>query len=87
MESTYNWYWLIDGLQEAGYEVVLAKPAGMEPYNGLKHADDKNDAYFIAELLRLGILPTGPIYDRKMRGARDLLRRRHLWSASAPRTS
>jgi len=30
VESTYNWYWLVDGLQDAGYRVVLANPAGME---------------------------------------------------------
>ena len=25
VESTYNWYWLVDGLQENGYRVHLAK--------------------------------------------------------------
>src|SRR3954464_11732145 len=49
VESTYNWYWLVDGLQDEGFPVVLANPAGMEQYNGLKHADDKSDAFFIAE--------------------------------------
>ena len=24
VESTYNWYWLVDGLMEAGYHVHLA---------------------------------------------------------------
>jgi transposase len=24
VESTYNWYWLVDGLQAAGYRVHLA---------------------------------------------------------------
>ncbi len=52
VESTYNWYWLVDGLQALKYPVVLANPAGMEQYNGLKHADDTNDAFFLAELLR-----------------------------------
>jgi transposase len=27
--------------------------------NGIKHADDANDAFLVAELLRLNILPTG----------------------------
>lgn len=76
VESTYNWYWLVDGIEDMGYHVVLANPAGMEQYNGIKHADDKTDAYFIAELLRLGILPTGHIYNRETRGVRDLFRRR-----------
>ena len=76
VESTYNWYWLVDGLQALKYPVVLANPAGMEQYNGIKHADDTNDAFFVAELLRLKILPTGHIYDAQLRPVRDLLRRR-----------
>jgi transposase len=55
---------------------LLANPAGMEQYSGIKHADDTNDAFFVAELLRLKILPTGHIYDAKLRPMRDLLRRR-----------
>lgn len=76
VESTFNWYWLVDGLQEEGYKVVLANPAKIEQYNGLKHADDTSNAFFIAEMLRLGILPSGYIYDPKTRSTRDLLRRR-----------
>jgi transposase len=78
VESTYNWYWLVDGLQERGYPVVLANPAKIEQYSGIKHADDQNDAYFLADLQRLNILPTGYIYDRQQRPVRDLLRRRML---------
>src|SRR5881397_519704 len=76
VESTYNWYWLVDGLRALNYPVVLANPAGIEQYDGLKHADDTNDAFFLAELLRLKILPTGHIYDAQLRPVRDLLRRR-----------
>lgn len=76
VEATYNWYWLVDGLQQDGYPVVLANPAGMKPYTGLKHSDDESDAFFVAELLRLNILPTGHIYEAKQRPFRDLLRRR-----------
>jgi transposase len=76
VESTYNWYWLVDGLQSLKYPVVLANPAGMEQYSGIKHADDTNDAFFLADLLRLNILPTGHIYDAHLRPMRDLLRRR-----------
>jgi transposase len=76
VESTFNWYWLVDGLQDAGYNVVLAHPTEMAQYNGIKHTDDKSDAFFLAELLRLGILPTGYICDRKWRSVRDMLRRR-----------
>ena len=76
VESTFNWYWLVDGLKAAGFPVVLANPAKIDQYEGIKHADDKNDAYFLAELLRLGILPTGYIYDPESRPVRDLFRRR-----------
>ena len=66
----------MDGLRARSYPVVLANPAQIEQYSGIKHADDKNDAYFLAELQRLNILPTGYIYDEQLRPVRDLLRRR-----------
>src|SRR5467141_4980799 len=78
VESTYNWYWLVDGLRALKYPVVLANPAAMQQYSGIKHADDTNDAFFLAELVRLKILPTGHIYDAQLRPVRDLLRRRLL---------
>ena len=76
VESTFNWYWLVDGLSQLGYPIQLANPARIEQYSGLKHADDKDDAYHLAELQRLKILPTAHIYDRQLRPVRDLLRRR-----------
>ena len=75
VESTYNWYWLVDGLMEAGYQVKLVNPAAVKKYEGLKHQDDTTDAYWLAHLLRLGILPTGTIYPRQRRGLRDLARK------------
>ena len=79
VESTYNWYWLVDGLTEAEYPTLLANPAAIEQYNGLKDADDDTDAFFLAHLLRLGILPEGYIYPKEERPVRDLLRRRTLF--------
>src|SRR4051812_9976665 len=76
VESTFNWYWLVDGLKAAKFPVELANPAKIDQYTGIKHADDKNDAFFLAELCRLNILPTGYIYDPELRPVRDLLRRR-----------
>ena len=49
VESTYNWYWLVDG----GYTVHLANPAAIKQYDGLKHTDDKWDTFWLAHLLRL----------------------------------
>ena len=76
VESTFNWYWLVDGLMEAGYRVHLANPAAMQQYNGLKFADDRSDARWLAHMLRLGVLPEGYIYPREQRALRDLLRKR-----------
>lgn len=79
VESTYNWYWLVDLLLENGYRVHLANPAGIQKDKGLKHSDDKHDAFWLARLLRLGILAEGYIYPREWRPVRDLLRKRgHL---------
>ena len=79
VESTYNWYWLVDLLMDAGYRVHLANPSAIQKYSGLKHVDDKHDAFWLAELLRLGILPEGYIYPKEERSVRDLLRKRgHL---------
>jgi len=78
VESTYNWYWLVDGLVDHEYPVVLAHPSEMEQYEGIKEADDLTDAAFLARLARLNILPTGYIYPKEDRPVRDLLRRRML---------
>ena len=61
VESTFNWYWLVDGWQGAGYPVHLANPAGIQPYRGLKYTDDHRDARWLAPWLRLGVLPEGYI--------------------------
>jgi transposase len=76
VESTYNWYWLVDGLMDAGYRVYLANPAGNQQYTGLKYADDHSDATWLAKLLRLGVLAQGFIYPKEERPLRDLLRKR-----------
>jgi transposase len=76
VESTYNWYWLVDGLQAAGYRVHLANTAAIKQYEGLKHSGDDTDAAHLAQLLRLGILPTGYICPPKERALRDLARKR-----------
>jgi transposase len=76
VESTYNWYWLVDGLMDAGYRVHLANPAGNQQYSGLKYADDHSDAAWLAKLLRVGVLAEGYIYPKEERPLRDLLRKR-----------
>ena len=79
VEFTDNWYWLVDLLMKEGYKVHLANTSAIQKYSGLKHADDVDDAFWLCEMLRLGILPEGHIYPREDRPVRDLLRKRsHL---------
>jgi len=76
VESTYNWYWLVDELMKAGYRVHLANTAAIRQYEGIKRTNDWTDAQWLAHLLRLGILSEGNIYPAEQRPVRDLLRKR-----------
>jgi len=76
VESTFNWYWLVDGLQEQGYNLQLVNTAAVKQYDGLKYSDDHHDAFHLAHLMRLDILPKRYIYPREQRAIRGLLRRR-----------
>jgi transposase len=79
VESTFNWYWLVDSLVDEGYKVHLANVCAIKQYQGLKYIDDKHDAFWLAEILSLGILKEGYIYPKEQRPVRDLLRKRsHL---------
>ncbi len=44
VESTYNWYFLVDGLMDAGYRVHLANTTAIKKYEGLKYSGDCADA-------------------------------------------
>src|SRR6266704_2018256 len=76
VESTYNWYWLVDGLMDKGHQIHLANTAAIQQYEGLKYTDDHSDARWLAHLLRLKVLPQGYIYPKEERAVRDLLRKR-----------
>ena len=76
VESTFNWYWLVDGLMDQGHRVHLANTAAIQQYAGLKYTDDHSDARWLAHILRLGVLPEGYIYPKEERAVRDLLRKR-----------
>ncbi len=85
VESTYNWYWLVDALMDHGYQAHLANPSAIQQYSGLKYLDDNHDAFWLANLLRLGTLKEGYIYPKEDRPLRDLLRKR--WHLVKLRTS
>ena len=77
IEATLNWYWLVDGLEEAGYKVKLAHTHGLHMITGAKVKTDPRDAFSLARLLRLDAIPEAYIYPKEQRPVRDLLRRRH----------
>jgi transposase len=76
VESTFNWYWLIDGLQEQDYSVHRVNTVAVKQYDGMKHRGDESDAKHLAHLLRLGLLPEGYIMPKDRRAMRDLARKR-----------
>jgi hypothetical protein len=91
VESTFNWYWLVDGLMEAGYQVQRVNTSAVRQYERLKYVDDRHDARWLARLLHLGILPTGHIYPRgdhkraTRASACGSIRRFSKWPADASR--
>ena len=74
IESTYNWFWLVDALQEKEFPVSLANPSQIHQYSGMKITTDKTDAFFLAELSRLKVLPKCWICAPEERATRELLR-------------
>jgi transposase len=76
VERTCDWYWLVDGLQEAGYDVCLAPTLGLSMITGAKVNTDRRDALALAKLLKAGMIPKADIYPQESRPIRDLLRQR-----------
>jgi transposase len=78
VESTFNWYWLVDGLRAAGFSVCLAHTLGLFMITGAKIKTDRRDAFALAKLLLAGVIPRAYIYPPETRPVRDLLRQRLL---------
>ncbi|HET9530546.1 MAG TPA: IS110 family transposase [Blastocatellia bacterium] len=76
VESTFNWYWLVDGLFSLGFDVCLAHTLGLSMITKAKVKTDRRDAFTLAKLLRDGVIPKAYIYPASTRPVRDLLRRR-----------
>ena len=77
IEATYGWYWAVDALLAAGFEVHLAHPLGMKALRKRKRVKtDPRDAYELANLLRLGSLPEAYIAPPDLRELRELVRHR-----------
>lgn len=79
VESTYNWYWLLDGLKKNKVLCHLGHALYIKRMCGNKHKNDPVDARGIADLLRTNKFPSAYDYPEEMRETRDLLRRRHFF--------
>ena len=77
IEATYGWYWAVDALLAARFEVHLAHPLGLKALRKRKRVKtDPRDAYELANLLRLGSLPEAYIAPPDLRELRELVRHR-----------
>ena len=77
IEATYGWYWAVDVLQAARFEMHLAHPYGMKAMRKRRRVKtDAVDAYELANLLRLGSLPENYIAPPELRELRELVRHR-----------
>lgn len=76
VESTFNWDWIVYGLEDKGYSVKLAHALGLKAIIWSKKKTDKWDAFTLARLLRVGMIPQAYIYPKDQRPLRDLLRER-----------
>lgn len=76
VESTSNWYWLCDLLNNHGIEIILAHAKYLKAIAYAKVKTDKIDSHTLAQLLRINMIPVAHQIDPSLRGLRDLMRAR-----------
>jgi transposase len=75
IEATYGWYWAVDALQEAGANVHLVNPSGLD-WGKRRVKNDYKDCQALLTMLRLGKLPEAWIAPPPTRELRELVRYR-----------
>lgn len=75
-ESTFNWYWFADFLEDHQLPFLLGHALYMKAIHGGKTKSDPIDSEKIARILRGGTFPVAFAYPRQDRATRDLMRRR-----------
>lgn len=76
VESTGNWYWIIDEIERAGHQAILVHAAKAKLMMGQINKTDKLDSTGLARLLRNGTLPSVWIPSVDIRDQRELPRMR-----------
>jgi hypothetical protein len=54
VESTFNWYWLVDGLEAAGFNVQLANTTAIKKYDDRHRDHGRPAAHHVEHRRRLG---------------------------------
>lgn len=76
LESTGNWYWMVDAMEQAGHHPHLANPSESKKRMSGSNKTDALDAKGLAILLYNGTLPESWIPPGELRDQRELLRTR-----------
>jgi transposase len=79
LESIGNWYWMIEEMERAGHQPMLAHAKKAKLMMGLTNKTDKLDARGLALLLRNGTLPSVWIPPGQLRDQRELPRTRMVF--------
>ena len=75
-EATFGWGWLVELLEDYGFDPHLVHPLQCKAIASARLKNDKVDAAILAQLLRAGLLPEAWIAPPPVRQLRALLRHR-----------
>ena len=75
-EAAFGWGWLVELLEDYGFEAHLVHPLRCKAIASARLKNDKVDAAILAQLLRADLLPEAWIAPPKVRQLRALLRHR-----------
>ena len=76
LESTGIWEYIYEGIEDRGFEVVLAHPLKVRAIAEARVKTDKVDAETLAQLLRADLIPRSWVPSRDIRDLRQLVRQR-----------
>jgi transposase len=86
LEATHNWGMIYDLLGEMGFDVHICHSKQAKLISLASVKNDKVDAYKLATLLRVGLLPEAYVPDVKSRELRNLVRARASLKAQSTAT-
>ncbi len=70
-EAAYGWGWLVELLEDYGFDPHLVHPLRCKAIASARLKNDKVDAAILGQLLRADLLPEAWIAPKERRGQRD----------------